>query len=238
MSKKNSTLVIGGNSSFGISVVKELILQKHDVLATHFSKLDRGFIKNASSLVWHRLDVCNEQQIEDLISNSLNKFNNLVYSVSAPLQFKKVDDLTWSDLDNQVQVQVRGLWFLIKTLIKYKHPLRSIVVVGSTCLFGKPPSRLTDYIVAKHALWGLVKSLATELAKSEIRVNLVSPGLSDGGLSSVYPANFVTLVQSSTPMRRLVQGRDVANLVSFLLSDNATYLTGLNIPVDGGLSII
>ena len=127
---------------------------------------------------------------------------------------------------------------IINKLIQEKHPLKSILVIGSSCLFGIPPSRLSSYTIGKYGQLGLVKCLANELASKGIRVNMISPGVSGEGLSNTYPETFLRLIASQTPLKRLVNSKDVARLAKFLLSDVAEYITGLNIPIDGGLHVM
>ncbi|MBU1036476.1 SDR family oxidoreductase [Patescibacteria group bacterium] len=240
MSKQN-TFIIGATSTFGKATANELLNDGHDLLLTYFSKENElsDFKKIAkekgSELIILQLDVTNELQVNKIIEESPIKINNVVYSVSAPIEFKTINEENWDDFEKQLNVQIKGLWQIIKKLISDAHPLQSVVVIGSACLFNVPPARLTSYTVGKYGLLGLVRSLANEFSSRKITVNMISPGVSGEGLSSVYPQKFLELVKSQTPLKRLVKVKDVAYLVKFLLSKEAEYLTGLNIPIDGGI---
>jgi len=230
--KKINTLIIGGTSSFGKAIAKELNESNHNLTLTYYTKKDEEF-NNAI-----QLDVTDTAQIDKFVNKLEDKFTNLVYSVSAPIEFKTIDKESWEDFDRHFRVQVKGLWQLSNALIKQGHALESIVLIGSSAVFNTPPARLTSYTVGKYALLGLMKAMTNELAQKNIRVNMISPGASGEGLSSIYPEKFLEIAKTQTPLKRLVKASDVAKLAKYLLSKDADYLTGVNIPLDGGINMI
>lgn len=243
---KMNTLIIGGSSTFGKEIAEELILSGHDLLISFFSKASRDELvrltelskKSKKSLFFKQLNIKDESQINKITKLNQMKFDSLVYSIGTKIDFKEINKIKREDLEEQFDIHVAGLWMIINKLIQNKHPLRSVLVIGSSCLFGTPPSRLSSYTIGKYSQLGLVKCLAGELAVKGIKVNMISPGMSGEGLSSVYPEAFLKLIESQTPLRRLVNRKDIARLAKFLLSDEAEYITGLNIPVDGGLHMM
>lgn len=162
------------------------------------------------------------------------KIDHLIYSVSAPIQFKEAIKEKDTDFDLHFSSQVKVFADIVSLLIP-SGSLKSILVIGSNCLFNQPPSRMASYTAAKYALLGLIKSYAQEFAAKGVRVNMISPGLTGEGASKSFPSKLIELTAMQTPMKRLVHGKDVAKLSRFLLGDDASYLTGLNIPLDGGL---
>lgn len=234
--KNPETLIIGGSGYFGHDIVRELALEKHKILATYLSRKAKPD-QELAGVKWKKLNVCDDISVGNFFKGSKEfKFNNLVYCPSAPIEFVRVSSLSWRDIDKLIQVQVRGLCNIWRHLIESRHPISSVAVIGSACLFGKPPSHLAGYVVAKYALLGLVRSMSVELARDNIRINMISPGSSGEGISSYYPSVLKKGIQSNTPMKRLVTCEDVSKLVKFFLSNESEYLTGLNVPVDGGLS--
>ncbi|MEK7185049.1 MAG: SDR family oxidoreductase [Patescibacteria group bacterium] len=238
------TLLIGASGSLGLAVSDELIKGGHSLLLTFRSKANLSNvaprIKNSSDHVTVSpvlLDVTSEASIKRFYHSNKSKLGNLVYMVGAPLVFKKLTEEGWLDFTRHLEVQVKGLFLLVKHLPVISH-MKNIVVIGSSGVRGMPPSRLASYIVAKHALAGLVKVMAMELAPMGVRVNMVSPGVMGDGLTKQYPLHLLDLIKSKTPLRRLVLPKDVATAVRFLLDPSTDHLTGLDLPVDGGLSII
>jgi 3-oxoacyl-[acyl-carrier protein] reductase len=97
---------------------------------------------------------------------------------------------------------------------------------------------LSSYVTAKHSSLGLSKSLAVELGPFGINVNCVSPSLIDDSLTSFMPSKLKEIIVSQTPMKRLAEPIDVAKAVLFLCSNLSDFITGENMLVTGGQSIL
>lgn len=218
MSSSN-VLIVGATGNFGSEISKELSNSGCDVINMP------------------RLDITDIKDIEHFFKESKNSFNHLVYSIGTPIKFRKISEEDPGDFIEQFNVQVNGLLIMVKEILK-TNALQSILVIGSTSVFNQPPSRLASYTTAKYALLGFTRSLTMELAPKNIRVNMISPGLSGQGLSKDHPEVLLNAIRSQTPLKRLVTAKDVALVAKFLLSKDAEYLTGLNIPMDGGLHLV
>jgi NAD(P)-dependent dehydrogenase (short-subunit alcohol dehydrogenase family) len=111
-----------------------------------------------------------------------------------------------------------------------------IVVIGSIDGLGAQSGR-TAYVASKHAVNGLVKSLALEWGRFGLQINCIAPTLVDTPLlRNAIPAGFVEAVEDRTPLTRIASADDIARPAVMLLSDASAYLTGVILPVDGGLT--
>ena len=115
-----------------------------------------------------------------------------------------------------------------------KNQEGSVVVIGSVAIDSLPPAQQTAYTIAKAALNMFARSLANELGPKNIRVNIVSPGMTQTDLIVEMPQKAKELTRMYTPLRRLADPQDVANTVAFLMSPQAKHITGENIRVCGG----
>ncbi|MGD0947519.1 MAG: SDR family oxidoreductase [Candidatus Binatia bacterium] len=99
---------------------------------------------------------------------------------------------------------------------------------------GMPPAKLATYVTSKHASLGLTRSMAVEFIRYGIGVNAVSPGMTRTGFLADLPQQFIEQVEAALPMERLATAAEVAAVIRFLLSPEASYINGANIPVCGG----
>ena len=240
--KSKTALVIGGSGGIGFEIVKTLSKYEMKVFASCSSnkdslnrKLKEEDVSNCETCM---LDVTNEENVEREVSKILekHKIDVLVYCVSPKIVNKGVNDLSWKDFQNQIDVQVKGLFSIIKALkplIESKHKIKFIVVLTEYCI-GKPPSMLSHYITAKYGLMGLMKSMASELVKKKATFNMVSPGMVETELLSNLPPKIIEMTAYNNPMGRIAKPSDVAKVVAFLASEDSDYLNGVNIPINGG----
>jgi 3-oxoacyl-[acyl-carrier protein] reductase len=153
----------------------------------------------------------------------------------------RIADHTIEDFDNLFATNVRGPFFLVQQLLPILGDGSSIVVVsslGARMVVGKPalenPSILA-YASTKGALETLVKNWAAILGPSGIRVNAVAPGVIDTDMSSFTKTDAGReIVLGMQALKRIGKPEDVADVVAFLASDGARWITGASIPVDGG----
>ncbi len=145
---------------------------------------------------------------------------------------RAIGDVTRADWDRVLAINLTGAMLGIQALAPLMPAGASIVNVGSTAaLTGHYP---VAYTTSKWGLRGLTHSVATELGPRGIRVNIVHPGFIETDMTASAPAAMLEAHLSLTPLERPGTASEVAEVVAFLLSDAASYLTGAEIPVDGG----
>jgi NAD(P)-dependent dehydrogenase (short-subunit alcohol dehydrogenase family) len=133
---------------------------------------------------------------------------------------------------------------VLGTLLSMKHELRVMLtrgagsIVNVSSAYGSVGAAgASVYVASKHAIEGLTKSAALEVAGTGVRVNVVAPGTTDTGMLTRFTStdkNKAALV-STVPFKRLATPEEIAHVIAFVASENASYMTGSSIPVDGGM---
>ena len=166
-------------------------------------------------------------RIDGLIANAA-----LANSVGGALY----DEITVADWDRIMAVNVRGTWLTCRAVAPYmqKQKNGSIVTVSSdTAHWGSP--RLLHYVTSKGAVEAFTRAMARELGPDGVRINCVAPGLLDNEATAGVPAAKRDWNIRNRALAREGSPADIVGLVSFLLSDDASFITGQLIVADGGL---
>jgi NAD(P)-dependent dehydrogenase (short-subunit alcohol dehydrogenase family) len=188
-----------------------------------------------------RSDVRHEDDVRNLIDKTVARFGRLDVAVNnAGTEGKPgpVTDQTAESYAATFDTNVLG------TLLSMKHELRVMVPQGSGSIvnvssaYGRVGAAgASVYVASKHAVEGLSKSAALEVAGTGVRVNVVAPGTTDTGMLTRFTntdENKAALI-STVPVKRLATPEEIAHAIAFVASANASYITGASIPVDGGM---
>jgi 3-oxoacyl-[acyl-carrier protein] reductase len=237
-------LVTGGSRGIGAAVVRRLWRAGFDV-AVNFKTgeaaadaLIRQCADGPSRVVPFAADVADAQAAIRLARDVESRFGRLdvvVHGATPRLLDAAVDTLTYDALEPFLRTYLGGALSLVGAAAPGMRTrgFGRFVFLGTSALFGSPPPRMAAYLTAKHALWGLVRSLAVELGPHGITTNMISPGLTVTDLTAHVPLRVKEVEARTNPMRRLPAAEDTAELVSFLVQPEAGYLNGLNLPLTG-----
>jgi len=239
--EKKVSLIIGGTGGIGVETAR-LLLEEGKIVCITGKNIDEAN-KEVNKLrelgaQFYNLDVLDKKSVENTISSVFeknNKVDSIVYSISAPIINKRIGDLKWEDFQEHIDTQIKGLLFLTQLILPKINETRVkfVVVLTEYCL-AKPPSMVAHYVTAKYGLMGFVKSMAVEINPKKATFNMISPGMVNTKLLSNLPEKLLELTAYHNPMKRIAEPKDVANVISFLLSEKADYLNGVNIPINGG----
>lgn len=247
MLKNKRILITGANGTVG-NYISRTFLKNNANLVLFYHKNSENIedIKKENNnkkqkIELFQVDLLNFNQIKKTMNEVLktNSIDGFVHSVSLPLKIKKTIDCNWNEFENHVNLQTRSLFEISKTIIPGMKNKKNgkIVNILTSSIIGAPPNMLSSYTTAKYSSLGLSKSLAVELGPYGINVNCVSPSLIDDSLTSFMPSKLKEIITSQTPMKRLAEPIDIANVVLFLCSNLSDFITGENIIVSGGQSI-
>ncbi|WP_427019419.1 SDR family NAD(P)-dependent oxidoreductase (plasmid) [Pseudarthrobacter sp. P1] len=183
-------------------------------------------------------NVADADEVNALVPFAIESFGRLdlaVNNAGVGAMPKPVQDITPADWDRTINVTLRGTFLAMQSQVAHfvKQGRGSIVNIASLAGISATP-RLTPYGAAKHGVVSLTRSVAKENAELGIRVNAVAPGAIETAALASLPAEAKAAYTAEIPMKHLGQPVDIANATAFLLSDQAAFITGVVLRVDGG----
>src|SRR6202030_1590258 len=188
-----------------------------------------------------KADVRHEDDVRNLVDKTVARFGRLDVAVNAAGTEGKPGPVTEQSAESYAATFDTNV---LGTLLSMKHELRVMLPKGSGSIVnvssaygsvGAPGASV--YVGSKHAVEGMTKSAALEVAETGVRVNVVAPGTTDTGMLTRFTntdENKAALV-STVPVKRLATPEEIANVIVFVASAKASYMTGASIPVDGGM---
>lgn len=195
-----------------------------------------------------QVDVTDPRHVAAMVETTVAQYGRLTAMVANAgiLQVKPILDITPDDWDRLMDVNVKGVFLCVQAAGRSMREQGHGRVLITASIAGKMASPYqAHYVTSKTAVIGLARAAAVEFAPWGITVNAFCPGIVDtsmwdiidrdrGALLGKEPGQLKSEMPQRIPMGRLEQPEDVANLVSFLVSDDASYITGQAINVDGG----
>lgn len=187
-----------------------------------------------------KLDVTNREQTKQMAKDVLEKYGriDILVNNAGIIQDALVSKMTEEQWDKVVNVNLKGAFNCTQAVVEAMANQGSGVIINTASivgLFGNIGQ--VNYAATKAGLIGMTKSLAKELGKKGIRVNAVAPGFINTPMTSTVPEKILELMKEKTPLRRLGQPKDVAFAYLYLASDEANFVNGAILCVDGGLII-
>lgn len=238
--KDKVAVITGGNSGIGYATAK--VLNEKGVKVIITGRRKEAIEKAASELNITGLmaDQSNLSDIDRLVAEVSEQFGKVdVLLINAGItKFASIELITETMFDEIMNVNFKGAYFTLSKFIPILNDNASVVLLSSTSATISPQSA-SVYAASKAALNAVMKIAALELASRKIRVNAVSPGpiateiMNKLGLDN----NVEEQIIKSIPLSRLGKADEVANLITYLSSDNASFITGSNFLIDGGQSV-
>lgn len=241
--KGKVAVVTGGNSGIGLATARRFQEEGAKVVIAGRSRktLDEAVKSIGNGIVAVQADVSKLEDVDKLYAEVGKKYGKIdVLFVNAGVaKFAPLAETTESTYDEQFDINIKGAYFTIQKALPLLNDGASIILNTSVADI-KGTANTSAYSATKAALRSLARTAAAELADRGIRVNTVAPGpivtpiFGRTGLPQEAIDEFAKDVVSKVPLKRFGQPEEVAGAVAFLASQDASYITGVELNVDGG----
>jgi 3-oxoacyl-[acyl-carrier protein] reductase len=245
---QKAALIVGATGGIGRAVAKKLASNGFGLILHYFSNdtaakaLEEELSQYGMPVKAIRADLRHAAEAAALVEKSLRVFDSipvLINAATGPLPNIKVEELKWSDFSAQLEMNIKSNLELIQLMLpSMKEKKYGKIIHILTQAIEQPNTEWLHYITAKSALSGFGKAMAMELAKYGIRVNMVSPGMTETELIAGIPEKTRMLYAAKNPLKKLATPEDVANAIYYLATPDSDYLTGETIRVNGGMVTI
>jgi len=188
-----------------------------------------------------RTDVARDEDAKNLVTFAVEHYGTLDFACnnagmgSGRLPLTELPRDRW---DRTIEVNLTGVYLCLKYELHQmlKQGVGAIVNIASVASFIGAPD-MASYVASKHGVMGLTKTAALEVAAKGIRVNAVAPGVVNAGLTEKAPREFLKEAVAAQPIGRMADAAEIAAAVLWLCSDEASFVLGHTLPVDGGMTI-
>ena len=231
-------LVTGASRGIGLEAAKHFSKEGYKVIGSSRGDFNLGELIGDESAISVQLDLMSKESIQNLFADL--KSEDLLPSVlvnnagiTKDQLFLRMKDEDWDDV---IETNLNGLFRVTKAFIKpmVKNKFGRVINISSVAgLMGN--SGQINYSSSKSAMIGFSRSLAKELGSRNITSNVVAPGFIETDMTTFLSDDEKVEVSKNIPMKRFGTVKDVAKCIVFLASDEANYITGQTISVDGGL---
>ena len=233
-------VITGGGRGIGKATAQLFTNEGATVVIAEFDEVSGQSTAKELGANFIKTDVSNEESVNALFNFVSSEFGQLDILVNnagilADSTLKKLDS---DSFDAVINVNLRGVYLCGRAAADIMIEQGSGVILNASSVvahhgnFGQ-----TNYVASKAGVIGITKVWARELGKDGIRVNAVAPGFIQTNMTAGMPEKVVDMMGEKVPLKRWGQPEDIANAYTFLASDEASYITGAVLNVDGGVVI-
>ncbi len=239
--KDKVAIVTGGASGIGLATVKKLLENGANVVIADVSKNLDDIVRslgNEAHTLGIMTDVSKEEAVKNMINKTIQKFGHLDYMVSnagiggSPNILDEVSIEEWNQV---IGVNQTGMYLCNKYALKEMIKNGKGAIVNTASMYGLVGSATSyAYSASKGAIIQMTRSAALIYADKNIRINAVAPGYVDTPILAMAPEEMKMAMAQSLPIKRLGKDTEIADTICFLLSDEASFITGSILACDGG----
>jgi len=248
--KGKIAIVTGASSGIGFATAKKFSERGIKVVAVgrgekELERLRQECSTTGDNVKVHLADVCEAKQMERLVADVIAQFGRLdiLVNCAGVIQNGTIESTSIEDFDRMLDLNLRSVFSLMQKCVPHLEASKGNVVNVSSVAGPRAFPNLLAYCVSKAAVDQLTRCAALDLAPKGVRVNAVNPGVvvtnlhKRGGMSDERYTEFLEHSKSTHPLGRAGEPHEVADLICFLASDAAGWITGVTYEIDGGRAL-
>ncbi|WP_186436204.1 SDR family oxidoreductase [Lysinibacillus sp. Y5S-8] len=234
-------IITGAGNGIGRETAKLLATQDKALVLVDFDEKSgqdtlHAVKEHQQQAIFVHADVSKSQDVKKYVEAAkeafgrIDAFINNAGVLSPPSLLANLEEETF---DNVISVNLKGTFLGLKYVLKEMEQQQSGVIVNTSSAAGiQGQPYLGGYAASKHGVIGLTRTAAIEYGPSGIRVNAICPG----GVMTNMTKGLTSSPEENGPLRRLANASEIANVIAFLISEEASYVNGAVVPIDGGLT--
>ena len=249
--KEKIALITGGAAGIGLATAKRFVAEGARVIICDVNKQagDEAVRELGESAEFYTLDVTDKAAVDSWVQGVVEKYGRVdilinnagIVRDSLLVKIKDgelVKQMPEADFDLVIAINLKGVFNCTQAIAPIMIRQNGGVILSATSIVGIDGNiGQTNYIATKAGVIGMTKAWARELGRYNIRVNAVAPGFTATDIISSMPEKIIEGMKARTPLGRMGQPEDIANAYLFLASDEASFISGVVLRVDGGIVI-
>ncbi|QIK69715.1 3-oxoacyl-[acyl-carrier-protein] reductase [Erysipelothrix sp. HDW6C] len=237
---KPLAIVTGATKGIGHAIAMQLVEDGYEVYGTYVRDYEPETLKalESDAFTLHQVDASNQEMCKTFIQEVLNRGKNIAVLVNNAgiVKDNLLMRMPLEDFTRVLDVNLTGVFNMTQAITKPMMRQKFGAIVNITSVIGEIGNvGQANYAASKAGLIGFSKSIAKEFASRNIRVNCVAPGFIETDMTETLSDDIRATILNNIAMKSLGSAQDVANAVSFLVSDKARYITGQTLNVCGGM---
>ena len=241
MFKEKVAVITGGASGIGLATAKNLLSKGVNVVLVDWnedvSRIAESLNERALGI---RCDVSSDTDVKKCVDDVIEKFGHIDYLVAnagiggGP---NKAHEVSFNEWNKVIGVNQTGIFLMNKYVIPNMLLNGGGAIVNTSSMYGLVGTTMSfAYSASKGAINQMTRSLALTYARDNIRVNAIAPGYVDTPILASVPKDMKDAMANQLPIGRLGKDTEIANLICYLLSDEASFITGAIVSIDGGFT--